>query len=63
MSQRNEGIVVGRDPGSPAVEVGKHVMNRPEEDQGLVNEMAPEIEQQTARFIRRTALPPTGVSR
>jgi hypothetical protein len=45
VGQRNEGIVVGVDAGPPTVEVGVHVTHRSEEDEGLVDEVAPEVEE------------------
>jgi hypothetical protein len=56
--QRNEGIIVGPDAGPPAIEVGVHVGHGSKQDQGLVDEVTPKIEEQPTGFVSRTALAP-----
>ena len=58
MGQRDERIIVGVDAWPTAIEVGVDVAHGPEENERLVDEMAPEVEEKTAGFVRRAALAP-----
>src|SRR5262249_54389215 len=63
VGQRDEGVVVGIDALPPTVKVSVHVADGPEQDERLVNEVAPEIEKQPACLVSRPALAPAACGR
>ena len=58
VAQRHEDVVVDLGAGSAAVDLRVHAAGGPEQLDRLVDQVAPEIEEQPARFLRITAFAP-----